>query len=164
MADVLLEISSGNTKLAYGERLELDFKVSSLVARPLYIVEPTDGWVGIQVNATDNVQLTLAVPEAPWGMYYYAFDMPEMKLLNPGTTMALKKAIALPPRESYLDADGSVSERELEVHGLVALHAQIGYMDGFPILGSHDPWAEFYSAQLLSEVAKWDIEIDAPSP
>jgi hypothetical protein len=164
MADINVTVRTPKTDYAFGERLEFEITVENLVQRPLYIVEPIDDSVYPYRISETELEVFVSIPDLSQGDLYCTFAMPKMTLLNAGESLGLRKAIAMPPREVFLDADHSYRERFHTLSGSVNVSITIGYTYSFPILSLSDPWSDFSAAQLLSDPVSLALSIAAPSP
>lgn len=164
MADIQVTVESVKSDYAYGERLELKIEVENVATTDLYIVEPQRGFVQPQMTTQGNIDCLVGLPELPYLSTYYGFELPILTLLSPNTRIKLLKTIALPLRDSFIGTDGIYHERLVPLSGSVSINIVVGYVPGFPVFTSDDPWGEFLDLQQLSDLSAVNVNVGAPSP
>ncbi len=164
MADIDVSVSSNKSSYDFGERIELEIKVANLTSQPLYLAEPTQGHVYVQLMSSTEIHGLVGVPPHPYNLYYYGFLMPDMPLLNPNSSELLRKTIGMPILEPFINPDDQYDFRQLDVSGSVVIQIVVGYLKGFPIFTSAHPWGEFLTAQELSDPSTVTVTVAPPGP
>lgn len=161
MAKPRVQAFAVESKLAYGQRLDLEVTVINPGPKPIQVMVER---VNVAKAATGHIHVFVGQPPQPEGGCYYAYWLPKLRRLNPSMRTVLPVAVGLPLREGYIDADGRYAEREVVLSGSVSVSVFVGYLETPVKPKSNDPWGEFLAAQKIGSAKPILIDVAAPGP
>jgi hypothetical protein len=152
-----VRLTSERPRYARGEPLRLQYTVQNRASEARFVV--TDPFLA---DAPSSVELDVLLGEAavPRGLFYFDYDVPLLRRLQPGAAARRRLTISLPLQQTGIDADGNVRDVDVEVSGAVTISLRVGFLRARFRPHSADPWGEFLTAQEISLPARTRVRID----